>query len=88
MHGWPGFKAGALNEALRLTDAETVYVAVIDSDYQVEPFWLRRALPLFASRDIALVQGPQDYRDARQNGSRHLHSHDTRSQKVRESLVF
>ena len=62
-----GFKAGALNEALKLTDHHAVYVAVIDSDYQVEPFWLRRALPFFASKEIALVQGPQDYRDARQN---------------------
>ncbi len=59
-----GFKAGALNEALRLTDPEAEFIAVIDSDYQVEPFWLRRALPLFASPEIALVQGPQDYRDA------------------------
>jgi exo-beta-1,3-glucanase (GH17 family)/cellulose synthase/poly-beta-1,6-N-acetylglucosamine synthase-like glycosyltransferase len=62
-----GFKAGALNEALKLSDPQSVYVAVIDSDYQVEPFWLRRALPLFASPKIALVQGPQDYRDSRQN---------------------
>ena len=62
-----GFKAGALNEALALTDPEAAYIAVIDSDYQVEPFWLRRSLPLFASPQIALVQGPQDYRDATQN---------------------
>ncbi len=59
-----GFKAGALNKALELTDPNAVYIAVIDSDYQVEPYWLRRALPFFASRQIALVQGPQDYRDA------------------------
>jgi exo-beta-1,3-glucanase (GH17 family)/cellulose synthase/poly-beta-1,6-N-acetylglucosamine synthase-like glycosyltransferase len=62
-----GFKAGALNEALRLTDPAATYVAVIDSDYQVEPFWLRRALPMFASENIALVQGPQDYRDAHES---------------------
>ncbi len=62
-----GFKAGALNEALHLTDPRAEYIAVIDSDYQVEPFWLRRALPFFASDDIALVQGPQDYRDAHQS---------------------
>ncbi|MBV9419581.1 MAG: glycosyltransferase [Alphaproteobacteria bacterium] len=61
-----GFKAGALNEALRLTDPNAVYVAVIDSDYQVEPFWLRRALPFFAGPNVALVQGPQDYRDGHQ----------------------
>jgi exo-beta-1,3-glucanase (GH17 family)/cellulose synthase/poly-beta-1,6-N-acetylglucosamine synthase-like glycosyltransferase len=63
--GVKGFKAGALNEALRLSDPEAVYIAVIDSDYQVESCWLRRALPFFASPDIALVQGPQDYRDGR-----------------------
>src|ERR1700712_4307219 len=33
-----GFKPGALNEARRLTDPATAYVAGIDSDYQVEPF--------------------------------------------------
>ena len=59
-----GFKAGALNRALELTDPTASYVAVIDSDYKVEPFWLKRAIPYFASEDIALVQGPQDYRDA------------------------
>jgi len=59
-----GFKAGALNLALKFTDPAAQYIAVIDSDYQVEPFWLRRALPFFASPRIALVQGPQDYRDA------------------------
>jgi hypothetical protein len=59
-----GFKAGALNETLQLTDPGATYIAVIDSDYRVESFWLRRALPLFATPAIALVQGPQDYRDA------------------------
>jgi cellulose synthase/poly-beta-1,6-N-acetylglucosamine synthase-like glycosyltransferase/exo-beta-1,3-glucanase (GH17 family) len=59
-----GFKGGALNRALALTDPTAVYVAVIDSDYQVQPFWLRRVIPYFASPSIALVQGPQDYRDS------------------------
>ncbi len=63
----PGFKAGGLNRALTLTDPAATHVAVIDSDYQVEPFWLRRAMPFFASPAIALVQGPQDYRDADEN---------------------
>ena len=62
-----GFKAGALNRALAITDPAAKYIAVIDSDYQVEPFWLRRAIPHFASPKIALVQGPQDYRDAPEN---------------------
>jgi exo-beta-1,3-glucanase (GH17 family)/cellulose synthase/poly-beta-1,6-N-acetylglucosamine synthase-like glycosyltransferase len=59
-----GFKAGALNVALGLTDPKAEYVAVIDSDYRVEPNWLRLALPYFAAPEIALVQGPQDYSDA------------------------
>jgi exo-beta-1,3-glucanase (GH17 family)/cellulose synthase/poly-beta-1,6-N-acetylglucosamine synthase-like glycosyltransferase len=59
-----GFKAGALNIALGLTDPEAEYIAVIDSDYRVEPNWLRLTLPYFVSPGIALVQGPQDYSDA------------------------
>jgi exo-beta-1,3-glucanase (GH17 family)/cellulose synthase/poly-beta-1,6-N-acetylglucosamine synthase-like glycosyltransferase len=65
--GLKGFKGGALNRALALTDPAAVYVAVIDSDYQVQPFWLRRVIPYFASPGVALVQGPQDYRDAAQS---------------------
>ena len=63
-----GFKGGALNRALALTDPKAKYVAVIDSDYQVQPFWLRRVIPHFAQPGIALVQGPQDYRDSGENG--------------------
>jgi exo-beta-1,3-glucanase (GH17 family)/cellulose synthase/poly-beta-1,6-N-acetylglucosamine synthase-like glycosyltransferase len=59
-----GFKAGALNLALDLTHPDAEYVAVIDSDYRIDPNWLRLALPLFAEPQIALVQGPQDYSDA------------------------
>lgn len=62
-----GFKAGALNRALELTDPAVSHIAVIDSDYQVEPFWLRRVMPYFATPGIALVQGPQDYRDFSEN---------------------
>jgi len=59
-----GFKAGALNLALELTDPAAKFIAVIDSDYRVEPNWLRLALPYFAEPAIAIVQGPQDYSDA------------------------
>jgi cellulose synthase/poly-beta-1,6-N-acetylglucosamine synthase-like glycosyltransferase len=65
--GVKGFKAGALNKALALTDPAASHIAVIDSDYQVEPFWLRRIMPYFAAPAIALVQGPQDYRDHGEN---------------------
>ena len=65
--GVTGFKAGALNRALELTDPTAEYVAVIDSDYQVAPAWLRRAIPVFQDATVALVQAPQDYRDGGEN---------------------
>ena len=67
LDGVKGYKAGALNEALARTSERAEFVAVIDSDYQVDPFWLRRSLPYFADPQIALVQGPQDYRDGAQS---------------------
>jgi exo-beta-1,3-glucanase (GH17 family)/cellulose synthase/poly-beta-1,6-N-acetylglucosamine synthase-like glycosyltransferase len=62
-----GFKAGALNFALRHTDPRAEIVAVIDSDYQVEAHWLRDLAPQFTQENIAIVQAPQDYRDAHEN---------------------
>jgi cellulose synthase/poly-beta-1,6-N-acetylglucosamine synthase-like glycosyltransferase len=62
-----GFKAGALNRALELTDPAAEYIAIIDSDYQVQPEWLKTAVPAFTDPRVAIVQAPQDYRDARQS---------------------
>lgn len=62
-----GFKAGALNFALEHTAEEAEVVAVIDSDYKVDPRWLRELTPQFFDSNIAIVQAPQDYRDAREN---------------------
>ena len=59
-----GFKAGALNYALDRTAPDAAIVAVIDSDYVVDPHWLRDLTPAFQDRRIAIVQAPQDYRDA------------------------
>jgi cellulose synthase/poly-beta-1,6-N-acetylglucosamine synthase-like glycosyltransferase len=59
-----GFKAGALNFALRHTDPRAEIVAVIDADYVVQPGWLRDLVPAFASERTGVVQAPQDYRDA------------------------
>jgi exo-beta-1,3-glucanase (GH17 family)/cellulose synthase/poly-beta-1,6-N-acetylglucosamine synthase-like glycosyltransferase len=58
-----GFKAGALNYALERTVGDAEIIAVIDSDYRVEPDWLKRLVPHFDAADTALVQAPQDYRD-------------------------
>lgn len=62
-----GYKAGALNYALRRTDPAAEVVAVIDADYIVSRQWLRHLVPAFADPAVAIVQAPQDYRDAHQN---------------------
>ena len=62
-----GFKAGALNFALEHTAPDAQIIAVIDSDYVVEPSWLRELTPAFSDLRIAIVQAPQDYRDAGQS---------------------
>jgi cellulose synthase/poly-beta-1,6-N-acetylglucosamine synthase-like glycosyltransferase len=60
---WPGYKSGALNFALAMTDPHAEIVGVIDADYIVRPDWLRRIVPYFHDRAVAFVQTPQDYRD-------------------------
>ncbi|MCG6896689.1 MAG: glycosyltransferase [Thiocapsa sp.] len=62
-----GFKAGALNHALRETDPDAGVIAVIDADYVVQPLWLRHLVPGFQDPEVAVIQAPQDYRDAGQN---------------------
>ena len=56
----PGFKAGALNHALRHTSPDAAVVAVIDSDYKVDARWLRDLVPAFQDPKIAIVQAPQE----------------------------
>lgn len=62
-----GFKAGALNFALQQTAADAQIIAVIDSDYKVEPHWLKDLVPAFGHEGTAIVQAPQDYRDANES---------------------
>ena len=62
-----GFKAGALNFALRETAAAAEIVAVIDSDYLVDKNWLEALVPQFIQPNMAIVQAPQDYRDGAEN---------------------
>src|SRR6266851_695613 len=64
LENWPGYKSGALNYALRrMTDERAELIGVVDSDYQLEPGFLRRCAPPFADAWIGFVQSPQDYRD-------------------------
>jgi cellulose synthase/poly-beta-1,6-N-acetylglucosamine synthase-like glycosyltransferase len=64
LEDWPGYKSGALNYALReLTDERAELIGVVDSDYQLDPGFLRRCAPLFADSWLGFIQAPQDYRD-------------------------
>jgi exo-beta-1,3-glucanase (GH17 family)/cellulose synthase/poly-beta-1,6-N-acetylglucosamine synthase-like glycosyltransferase len=62
-----GFKAGALNYALERVAPDAQIVAVIDSDYVVDACWLNDLTPVFEDQRLAIVQAPQDYRDADQS---------------------
>jgi cellulose synthase (UDP-forming) len=52
-------KAGNLNHALALVNAELV--AVLDADHVPSAGFLERTLPYFADPTVALVQTPQDF---------------------------
>lgn len=49
-----GYKAGALKYAMKMTDTE--YVAIFDADFIPPSWFLQRAIPYFAKRNIGLVQ--------------------------------
>jgi len=61
---WPGYKSGALNYALEhMVDERCELIGVVDSDYQIDPSFLRNCAPLFADENVGFIQAPQDYRD-------------------------
>ncbi len=62
-----GFKAGALNLALKHTAEDAEIIAVIDSDYSVDQNWLSSLAPAFVNPETAIIQAPQDYRDGNEN---------------------
>lgn len=63
LENWPGFKSGALNYALKQTDPQAAIIGVVDSDYEVEPDYLKDLVGLFEDPTMAFIQTPQDYRD-------------------------
>jgi GT2 family glycosyltransferase len=65
---WPGFKAGALNEATRRLPAEIEILGIVDADYDVSPGFLRATVGHFADPRVAFVQSSQHYRDWADNG--------------------
>ena len=63
LENWPGFKAGALNEATRRLPDDVELIGVVDADYVVNRDWLRAVVDHFADPRVAFVQSPQNYRD-------------------------
>ncbi|MDT8426799.1 MAG: glycosyltransferase [Methyloprofundus sp.] len=72
LDNWPGYKAGAINYALTQTAKDAEIIAVIDSDYIVNPNWLKGLVPYFTKEDVGFVQAPQDYRDWQENNFKAL----------------
>jgi exo-beta-1,3-glucanase (GH17 family)/cellulose synthase/poly-beta-1,6-N-acetylglucosamine synthase-like glycosyltransferase len=73
---WPGFKAGALNFALKETSADAEIVAVVDADYAVEPNWLSDLVKYFEDEKLAIVQCPQAHREFESNAFRRMCSYE------------
>ena len=60
-----GFKAGALNKALKVLDCNTKYILVLDIDHAPRPEILRKLVPeLNADHSLAFIQAPQTYEES------------------------
>jgi cellulose synthase/poly-beta-1,6-N-acetylglucosamine synthase-like glycosyltransferase len=57
-----GYKAGALAEGLKVAKGE--YVAIFDADFLPSPDFLRRTVPYFTNKEIAMVQTRWTYLNA------------------------
>lgn len=49
---------------MEFTNPACDILAVIDADYVIRPNWLIDLVPIFDDAKVALVQAPQDHRDA------------------------
>jgi cellulose synthase/poly-beta-1,6-N-acetylglucosamine synthase-like glycosyltransferase len=93
---WPGYKSGALNFGLSVADPRAQIIAVVDSDYLVDPDWLAATVPHFTDERVGFVQTPQDYRGWQGSGyfRRLYHSYDyffavsQRSRDERDAAIF
>ncbi|MGB0190409.1 MAG: glycosyltransferase family 2 protein, partial [Nocardioides sp.] len=63
LEDWPGYKSGALNHALTVTDPRAEVIGIVDADYHVDPDFLAHCAPLFDDPEVSFVQTPQDYRE-------------------------
>lgn len=68
LEDWPGYKSGALNHGLKICDSRTEIIAVIDSDFVVDPDFLDRTVGHFADPRMAIVQTAQGFRSEVETG--------------------
>ncbi|HEX6537964.1 MAG TPA: glycosyltransferase [Candidatus Dormibacteraeota bacterium] len=60
---WPGFKAGALNEATRRLAPQVEIIGIVDADYIIQPDFLRAMVGHFDDASVAFAQSSQNYRE-------------------------
>jgi len=63
LEDWPGFKAGACNEATRRLPKEYEIIGIVDADYNVRPGWLGATIGHFDDPRVGFVQTSQHYRE-------------------------
>ncbi len=96
LQNYPGFKSGALNFALTQTAPDTEIIAVVDSDYVVEPDFLRATAPYFQDPQVAFLQTPQAFRNSESNlfarysalAQRFFFEISMRSRNERNAIIF
>ncbi len=96
LQNYPGFKSGALNFALSQTAPDAEIIAVVDSDYVVEPTFLKETVPYFRNPRVAFVQTPQSFRNSNDNmmarysalAQRFFFEVSMRSRNERNAIIF
>jgi cellulose synthase/poly-beta-1,6-N-acetylglucosamine synthase-like glycosyltransferase len=63
LENWPGFKAGACNEATRRLPEKYEIIGIVDADYRVRPGWLTAVVGHFGDSSVGFVQTSQHYRE-------------------------
>jgi cellulose synthase/poly-beta-1,6-N-acetylglucosamine synthase-like glycosyltransferase len=96
LQNYPGFKSGALNFALAQTAPDVEVIAVVDSDYIVEPNFLKETVPYFRNPRVAFLQTPQSFGNSDNNlmsrysalAQRFFFEISMRSRNERNAIIF
>ncbi len=96
LQNYPGFKSGALNFALAQTAPDVEVIAVVDSDYVVEPNFLKETVPYFRNPRVAFLQTPQSFGNSDNNlmsrysalAQRFFFEISMRSRNERNAIIF